>query len=226
MVVGNGLLSNTFKNYNDNDSVIIFASGVSNSKENDSKEFLREIQLLSSFFGTNSRLIYFSTCSIYDPSLSNSLYINHKLNVEKIIRENFKNYIIFRLPNVIGKSDNCNTSFNFFKERINKGLQIDIQRNSTRYFIDSEDLALFLPLFIEKSLNDNIRETINVVLDNKISIRELIETMEILTGKVAIKNYVDGGSNYDVDGSYFLNSISKYKMSSADYNYNLIKKYV
>ena len=39
MVIGNGLIAGQFNKYRDNDNVIIFASGVSNSKETNSKLF-------------------------------------------------------------------------------------------------------------------------------------------------------------------------------------------
>lgn len=223
MVIGNGLIANEFKQYKYNDDVIIFASGVSNSKETNSKEFSREIDLLSKYFNSNSRLVYFSTCSVYDPSLSNSLYIAHKLNMERIIKENFKNYIIFRLPNVIGKCDNNHTSFNFFKNRIKKGLNIIVHEKATRYFIDSEDLGLLLPKFININAKEDLAQTINVVFDNKIYIKDLVRIMEELIGKKVVKDYIDMGSDYDVDGSYFTRSIPP--VNSSEYNYNLIKKY-
>ena len=48
MVVGNGLLGMSFllSSENDNESRVIFASGVSNSKETDIKEFNREKELI------------------------------------------------------------------------------------------------------------------------------------------------------------------------------------
>ena len=39
MVIGNGMIANAFKQYENDDEVIIFASGVSNSKENNDSEF-------------------------------------------------------------------------------------------------------------------------------------------------------------------------------------------
>lgn len=221
MVIGRGLIANAFKKYEHNDSVIIFASGVSNSKETNPEEFLREVNLLSKYFNSKSRLIYFSTCSIDDPSLSRSPYISHKLNMEGLIKENFDNYIIFRLPNVVGHCKNSNTSFNFFKENIQKGIEIKIQKNATRYFIDSEDLSKLLPQFIDA---DTSRQTINVVFDNKIYISELVEIMESLIGKEAVKSYIEMGSDYDVDGGYFMKSLKH--TIDENYNYNLVKKYI
>ncbi len=46
MVVGHGMIGNGFSHYKFNDEVIIFASGVSNSKDNSILNFERENDLL------------------------------------------------------------------------------------------------------------------------------------------------------------------------------------
>ena len=66
MVIGNGLLAKSFSKYKDDDQVIIFASGVSNSKEVNPEAFMREMDLLRSITNKDALLVYFSTCSVYD----------------------------------------------------------------------------------------------------------------------------------------------------------------
>lgn len=148
MIIGNGMLATAFKQYKEDPNVIIFASGVSNSKETKESNFKREIDLLSLFKSADQQLVYFSTCSIYDKSLLNSKYINHKLHIENYITNNFKNYIIFRLPNVIGHTNNNNTSFNYFRNKIINREEILIQKNAIRYIIDVEDLPRLLQSII------------------------------------------------------------------------------
>ncbi len=65
MVIGNGLIGNIFKLV-DSDNYLIFASGVSNSMENNDGEFNREFDLLKSHINTNKKFIYFSTVNIND----------------------------------------------------------------------------------------------------------------------------------------------------------------
>jgi hypothetical protein len=66
MVVGNGMLARKFANYINDDSVVIFASGVSNSLEIARSEFIREQLLLEKTILENveKKIIYFSTCSM------------------------------------------------------------------------------------------------------------------------------------------------------------------
>ena len=117
MVIGNGLIANAFNQYKNNDDVIIFASGVSNSSNNKIEEFEREINLLNEYLISDKKLIYFSTCSITDNS-KKSDYINHKIFMENFIKSNHNNYIIFRLPIVVGKCNNKNTFFNNIRDKI------------------------------------------------------------------------------------------------------------
>ena len=46
MIIGNGLLAKAFIEYKNNDEIVIFASGVSNSLEEKQSEFKRETDLL------------------------------------------------------------------------------------------------------------------------------------------------------------------------------------
>lgn len=231
MVVGNGLIANVFNKYKSSEDIIIFASGVSNSKEERNTEFIREMNLLSNYFDSTARLIYFSTCSIDDPSLEDSEYIAHKIRMENTIKRKFPNSIIFRLPNVVGSCDNPNTSFNFFKNRIKGNMPITIEEYATRYFIDSDDLILLLPYFIEKDIEKNVSQTINVVLDNKIYVKDMVEIMENIIGNKVKKEFIKKGSNYNVDNEFFIDSLIKSGASESfikpeKYYYNLIKKYL
>ena len=227
MLIGNGLIANTFRFYENNNDVIIFASGVSNSKETDDFKFERELNLLKQIliFKDLKKLIYFSTCSILDDSLINSKYVNHKKKIEEFIKINFKNYIIFRIPNVISYSNNHHTSFNFFKNKIINGDEIECQTYATRYFIGINDLKKTIPFFIDSKIFNN--QTINVCFNNKILIKKfIIKIGKILKIKPLLK-LKNEGSDYTIDNSIFMGELLKrnYKINK-NYNYNVIKQYI
>ena len=136
MVVGSGLLANTFKSYRGNEDVIIFASGVSNSGCVDVEQFKRELNLVSKYKTSKNLFVYFSTSSIEDPFLKGSLYIKHKLEIEFYIKANFQRYLIVRLPNVVGKTKNPNTLINFVYNCVQCEDKIEIQLKASRYLID------------------------------------------------------------------------------------------
>ena len=94
MLIGKGLIASQFKKYEDDNDIIIFASGVSNSQEIDLNKFDKEFNLIKKYISCDCLFVYFSTCSIYDKSLIDSKYVKHKLKVEEFIKENFKYFLI------------------------------------------------------------------------------------------------------------------------------------
>lgn len=225
MVIGSGMIAKAFSHYVDNDNVIIFASGVSNSKEKDDLLFKREEKMLLDVNSKNlnKKLIYFSTVSIEDESLSNSKYINHKINIENIISENFNNYIIFRLPNIIGNTKNENTFFNFFKNKINNDEEIEIQKNASRYIIDIEDVSKYLSPLIDSELKN---KTINVCFNEKIKMTDLIKSFEKIMNVSVKKKIIDAGYEYEVDNKEFLSLIESDYNKNEFYIFQTIEKYI
>ena len=219
MVVGNGFLAKAFKSYLNNDDVIIFASGVSKSTETLFVEFQRELDLLRNFYDTPKKFIYFSTVSTIDGS-EKSDYINHKMNVESIIANKFTNYLIFRLPIVVGNDANNVTFFNSIKRNIIEGNELEIY-NVGRYLIDIEDLSKFLPIFIDDQNEKN--KIINVCFDNFNDVSYIIEKMEFYLNKSVKKTYKLYKKNHQIESKYF---ISKSGLDQEGYTDNLIKKYL
>ena len=62
MIIGNGLRAKAFNSYGNDNKLLIFASGVSNSNETSSKAFDREKKLLLDALNNQSgkKFIYFS----------------------------------------------------------------------------------------------------------------------------------------------------------------------
>ena len=225
MILGNGMIAKALKQYKKDDTVILFASGVSNSKENDDSEFEREFELLKSLKGSNKKLIYFSTCSIFDESLFDSKYIIFKLKIEKFIKNNFSKYIIFRLPNITGKTKNKNTSFNYFKNKILKKEIIRIQSDASRYIIDIDDLSKILPMFISSSLYE--KDIINVCFDNKMKAIEIVHMIEEILGISTKKQFIEGGRDYNIDNKEFIKMLKSHRYElDRNYNFNILKKHL
>src|SRR6218665_2013574 len=120
MVIGNGMIATRFGSYSTNDAFVIFASGVSNSGNKESAGFDRESELIKKTIAENpdKQFVYFSTCSIYDPSLETSDYVIHKKQMEELIRSLTDQFTIFRVSNPIGTTGNPHTMLNFFIRHI------------------------------------------------------------------------------------------------------------
>jgi hypothetical protein len=144
MVIGRGDIASIL---NDRDGAIFFASGVSNSSETKESEFIREIELLNKQDKTKC-LFYFSSISLDDnEKVGGSKYLQHKLQMEMLIKSNFKNYNIIRIGNITWGS-NPNTFINYIKNKKSKGESVQI-KDEYKYIIDKEQLLLLtdnLPL--------------------------------------------------------------------------------
>lgn len=225
IIIGNGMLAKAFSKLNNKlPDCVVFASGVSNSKCEDPLEFNREFNLLKNALKYNKRLIYFSTCSIYDSSLNLSPYIDHKLKIENFITVNFKDYIIYRLPNLIGITKNKNTLINCFIESILKGTTLNLYKDSTRYIIDVDDVVNYV--YLTKSISNSI---INLNFNINYKVLDIWQEVENVLGKKGKSRIIEAGYDYKVDNSLFiskLRGIEIPELNDKDYFRKTINKYI
>lgn len=204
MIIGNGTIANLFRNYSENKEIVFFASGVSNSLENDEKEFQREIKLLEKTINDlnpHQILIYFSTINVLDPSLQNNRYVIHKKKIEEIISTHTKNYLIFRAPVLIVKSDNPHLLVNYFLYHIKNKLEFVVFKNAYRYFIDAETLSLLINYYIKHPWENN--RILNVTLyDEPFSVLKLVNIIEELLNIKSIYEIVERGTYYKVHSDF------------------------
>lgn len=176
MIVGNGLIANAFREY-DRVGVIFFASGVSNSLENDKAQFQREEDLIRKTISENPDkvFVYFSSCSIYDSSKIDSQYVNHKLNMEHIIASETQKYLIARVSNAVGKGGNQNTLINYLIRAIQNQNEIKVHIDATRNQIDVFDVAQIVLNLID---SDQLNKIVNVAYVSNYSVLEIIRIVE------------------------------------------------
>ena len=224
MIIGRGLIANAFNNnYWHESQVIIFASGVSNSKETLISEFSREETMLLDAVKLNQKIVYFSTCSVDDPELEFSPYVLHKKKMEKIIN-GCSDFLIIRLPQVVGATPNPNTIVNYLYSKIASGSTFDLWRYAKRNFIDIEDVQS-IASYILNNLSMN-KATLNIACPFSISIVDLVSILEDLFQKKALFKMINFGSDYVIDTSFSYACASKLGIE-FDVNYvkNIINKY-
>ena len=201
MLVGNGMLVSYFRSYKSDDGVLIFASGVSNSSLTDEKEFVRERELAESILKDNKDklFIYFSSCSIEDSELKNTPYHIHKKNMEQTIKNNANNYLIFRLPSVVGKGGSKNTIINFLINKIKDNQKIELWKNATRNIIDIEDVYKIVSYIIKKRIFNNA--TVNIAYSENNKILDIVKSIEKIFDKKALYTVVDKGIDLKIDNN-------------------------
>ncbi len=226
MVIGNGMVAQKFESYKKNDAYIIFASGVSNSKNTDAAAYNRELTLLKSTIEkySDKTLVYFSTCSLYDPAETKSPYVLHKREIEKIIQQNVAHYYIFRVSNLVGKSANPNTILNFFYYHMRNRINFDLWSNSTRNLIDTGDMFQITDYILGKELYPN--HVINIANPASYDVKDIISCLETVLDMKADYISIPKGSHFSIDISLILPIIRELKIPfGASYLPNLITKY-
>lgn len=227
MVIGNGLLAQTFNSYKDDDEILIFASGVSNSTETDSFQFKREFELLKKTIEEypNHKLVYFSTVSIEDSSVNNRPYVQHKMMLEDYIQQHTKTYLVFRISNVVGVKGNEHTILNYLVNAVKNELQIDLWKNAERNLIDADDLAFIVKSQLAKTIENKI---VNVGVQKSLLVIDIVNQIEKYLNKKAIINLIDEGMGIEIDVSIIaeeLKSIELKKGSGKIYVCYLLEKY-
>jgi nucleoside-diphosphate-sugar epimerase len=220
-IVGNGMIAKSFKNCNLLNTCI-FASGVADSTETDLSLYKKEFELLKKTINQypQFKFIYFSTLSIF--KFEYNEYVKHKLFIENYIENNLDNYLILRLPNIVGQTVNSKQLLPFLFQKISSNSEIDIKNNTYRDLIDVEDLPKIVKFLIEK----NIVGKINISLNNKITVTDIINILkeinyvsDIKINKININDtiyYTNDLLNYDFD----------FTQKSLNTNpINIIKKY-
>jgi len=197
MIIGNGLIASLFTN-NDRENIIFFASGVSNSLETRTEEFLREENLIKNTITENKEkiFVYFSTCSIYDSSKTGSDYVLHKLKMEQLIKKMCTNFLILRVSNAVGKGGNPNLLINYIIRAVNNNETINVHTKATRNLIDVDDIKNVTFDIID---SQKLNRVVNVAYIKNYSIIEILEIIEQFYGKKVDINLIRSGSGYDIN---------------------------
>lgn len=224
MVIGNGLLAYSFTEYQENKNILIFASGVSNSSENNPTAFAREYNLLLDTLKTleNRTLVYLSSCSIQDPSLQDSLYVQHKQTMEHLIIAMASKWYIFRLPQVVGPT-NSPTLIHFLFESITQEKTLQIHTKATRNIIWYQDIFTITNEIISKKILLN--QIINIASPYHLKIEEIVQLIENELQMTATKEFQSKGASYIIDSTMASEVTKRIKIFDDDYPKKVISKY-
>ena len=229
VIVGSGFLAKKFRKYSTflkKNNITIYAAGVSNSLEKNSREFQKELQRFNVFCKKNkNKLVYISTYSISDTSRNKSRYIRNKIKIETIIKENISNYLIVRFPEIIGLNNNPNTLTNFVYQKIKEKKSFVVFKNAKRNLIDVDDALKICIYFIR--LNKNINKTINILNKKYFHPLKIVKLLEfILKTKSKYKILNKGKKNWRISNSINLKIEKKLNLRfNNDYLNKVLIKY-
>lgn len=220
------MIAKAFASYKDRSEIVIFASGVSNSLNLSDAAFNREINLIQDSLTNNPEclFIYFSTCSINDASLQHSAYVKHKKKIEEYIVANHAPYIIFRLTNPVGNTNNTNTVINYFINNVTKQHHFEVWENASRNLIDIDDMYIICNEIIEQHLFLN--SIVNIANPQSYPVPFIVELIEKYFNKKGMYSSLKKGSGPVIDVSAIEPLFRKFNINfEADYLTKLLQKY-
>ena len=112
--------------------------------------------------------------------MNNNKYVIHKKHIEETIKQ-LNNFLIFRISNPIGNTNNPHTILNNFYNKIQANQPINIRSNAKRNFIDLDDLYTIVNHIYENSIFKN--DIITIGNAKMTSMSEIIEAFEKIMNK-------------------------------------------
>ncbi|HET6244685.1 MAG: NAD(P)-dependent oxidoreductase [Bacteroidetes bacterium] len=223
-IVGKGLIANAFFHLN-NKGVIIFASGVSNSKSVIEEEYVKEKELLLHTIKQNpafTMLVYFSTYSINDPEAAKTRYVRHKLEMEELIKQKLSKYLIIRTGNVVGKTTNPYTIMNFVYSKIVEKQTFELWSGAIRNVLDIEHLFQMVKYLLEKGI---VNKTLYLVNPIDYKMTEIVHVFEKVLKLQAQLVNVNKGCHFNYERNLSNELFEILNISSENYLTKLIEKY-
>lgn len=226
MVIGNGLVAKAFNTYKNDNNIVIFASGVSNSSTATAADFERETNLLEETLMQypHQLLVYFSTCSVYDPLLAESNYVRHKKAMELHLLDKHPQTLIFRVSNLAGHTTNPHTILNYLSNHIKKETPFILWKNSERNIIDIDDAFQLCHTIIQKQ--DATQRIYDIANIHNYSVKAIVHELEDTLGKKGEYTIVDKES-YPIIPLTGMQPYTNHLNSifTQDYLHKVIQKY-
>lgn len=188
MIIGSGLLAKAFYKYSNDNNILIFASGVSDSTTISKSQFDREYNLAKDILEKyqDKTFIYFSSCDVENKDVNQLPYYKHKINVEMLLQEYANNYYIFRLPQVFGLGGNRSNLINYLFEKIDNNSSFFLIKGMYKNILHISDVYAICKYIIDNRLYTN--SIVNVINEKYYLIDDIVKSIEVILSKKAIYN--------------------------------------
>jgi hypothetical protein len=169
MIIGRGSIGSII---DDKEGYLFFANGISNRTSTTEESKNREKLQILEHLGTNDMFVYVSGLNVY--YTPESEYTKHKIDMEDLVKDNFKNYCIFRIGSITW-GNNPNTIVNFIRKKIQNGEEMEIQ-DVYRYLHTKEELTHWFNMIPSKGKHEmnvtgrmiKVSDIVKEIIENKI----------------------------------------------------------
>jgi len=203
MIIGNGLLARAFApRYGNDQQILVFASGVSNSMETDAGQFQRERNLLQqALAGRSGKLVYFSSCGVANAVEPLTPYMRHKREMELLVSR-YDGGLVLRLPQVVGKTCNPHTLTNYLRDRILSGERFTVWKGAERNLVDVDDVLAIARAMLAGDAAPGL--VTSIAAERSMPMPEIVRLFENVLGRKANYETADRGSALPIDASLAL----------------------
>ena len=225
-VIGSGVISNRFIDYSLQSKYLIYAGEVNDSSINDEELINFEENAVRVALSENldTTFIYFSTCSIHDPEVSFTPYVQHKIRMEKLIQDSANKFLIFRLPQILGLSDTKSSLVGYLVDAVANNKPFELWNNAQKNIIDIDDVHEIVGEVLRR--NECLNKVINIGSTCQTSVSQLVRHIEDFIGVSANFVLIDKGTNYSIDVSDIKPILKDLKIDFGDdYIKRSINKY-
>lgn len=226
MVIGSGVIANRFIDYSLQSNYLVFAGNVNDSAIRDENVIHAEdnaVRDALSMIG-DATFIYFSSCSILDPEVARTPYVQHKVRMEKLIQDSARKFLIFRLPQVLGLSDAKSSLVSFLVDSIRENKPFDLWQNADKNLIDIDDVHDIVCEVLKAK--GYLNTVINVASTNRTSVLQLVHNIEEFLDAQAEYQLINKGCSYDIDISVIKPIIASLNIDFGEgYISKSLKKY-
>lgn len=236
-IIGHGMIARSFLEHQHQfPDYVIFASGVSNSSEINPAEFDREYDLLyetlHNCINDGKCIVYFSSGGVIygkfektrtekSPVFPISSYGRHKLLCESVIKQSGVDYLILRLPQLVGAHQNTNQLVASLIQQACLG-QATVHRLATRDLLDVDDMVHVLMQLLDLNIRN---ETFIMASGYSIEVSKIFEEIQHILGTDAVITMLEQGDRQAYDIEKLKQCIPNELPFTLDYYKTIIQKY-
>ncbi len=223
MIIGNGLIARAFGQFAQDPDTVIFASGVSNSREVNPAAFAREREMLLQWLAhASAHVVYFGSCNVVNPE-QDSPYFEHKRAMERLVTCSGRGTVL-RLPQVVGATRNPNTLTNYLRDCIVNDRPLPLWTRAQRNLIDVDDVVLIASRLFQRPKRPAV---VSIASPWSLAMPHVVSLFEQVLGRTARVDLIDRGEQMHIDSALAEEIATEIGLDffSPDYPLRVIRKY-
>jgi nucleoside-diphosphate-sugar epimerase len=156
--------------------------------------------------------------------MAQSPYVLHKIKMENFIMEHCPRFVIFRITNPIGHTNNTHTVVNYFIKNIIEQHEFEVWENAGRNIIDLDDMYLVCNEIIKQKMFTN--SIVNIANPKNYSVLYIIYCIEKHFGITGNYRLADKGGGPVIDTGKADSLYAAFNIHfNEDYLPKLLRKY-